>query len=129
MRISELAQAVECHVETVRYYEKIGLIPEATRKPNGYRDYSEKHLTYLRLIRRTRALGFSQGEVHELVNLIDTKDDSCEQVHSIVIKQVAALDKKLKELRRIKKALVRLSTSCENGAHHDCPALEELLCK
>ena len=55
MRIGELAQAVGCHIETVRYYEKVGLIPVSARKPNGYRDYSERHLQYLRLVRRARS--------------------------------------------------------------------------
>ena len=127
MRIGELAQAVGCHIETVRYYEKIGLIPASARKPNGYRDYSDRHLQYLRLVRRAKSLGFSQQEVHELVNLIEFKDSSCDQVFSIVTKQIAVLDEKLKEIRRLKTALTDLSSACEESKHSDCPALEELL--
>lgn len=127
MRIGELAQAVGCHVETVRYYEKIGLIPASARKSNGYRDYSDKHLQYLRFVRRAKSLGFSQNEVHELVKLIAIKRDSCEQVFSMVTQQITALNEKLKEIHRIKKALTDLSTACEEGRHDDCPALEELL--
>ena len=127
MRIGELAQAVGCHIETVRYYEKVGLIPVSARKPNGYRDYSARHLQYLRLVRRAKSLGFSQQEVHELVNLIEIKDRSCDQVFSIVTKQMTVLDEKLKEIRRLKTALTDLSSACEEGKHSDCPALEELL--
>lgn len=127
MRIGELAQAVGCHIETVRYYEKIGLIPVSARKPNGYRDYSDKHLQYLRLVRRAKSLGFAQSEVQELVNLIEVKDNSCEQVFSMVTQQITVLDEKLKEIRRIKKALTDLATACEQDRHSDCPALEELL--
>ena len=127
MRIGELAQAVGCHIETVRYYEKVGLIPVSARKPNGYRDYSEKHLQYLRLVRRARSLGFSQNEIFELVRLIDIKDDSCDKVHEMVNKQIVALNQKLKEIKHIKKALTQLSIACEQGNHNDCPALDELL--
>ena len=127
MRIGELAKAVGCHIETVRYYEKVGLIPASARKANGYSDYSDKHLQYLRLVRRAGSLGFSQSEVQELVNLIDIKGNSCEQVLSIVTKQITVLNEKLKEIRRIKKALTDLSAACEEGRHDDCPALEELL--
>ena len=127
MRIGELAQAVGCHIETVRYYEKVGLIPVSARKPNGYRDYSDRHLQYLRLVRRARALGFSQNEIFELVRLIDIKDDSCDKVHEMVDKQIVALNQKLKEIKHIKKALTQLSIACEQGNHNDCPALDELL--
>lgn len=127
MRIGELAQAVDCHIETVRYYEKVGLIPVSARKPNGYRDYSDKHLQYLRLVRRAKSLGFSQLEVHELVNLIEFKNSSCDQVFSIVTKQIAVLDEKLKEIRRLKTALTDLSSACEEGRYSDCPALAKLL--
>lgn len=127
MRIGELAQAVGCHIETVRYYEKVGLIPASARRPNGYRDYSDRHLQYLRLVRRARSLGFSQSEIQELVNLIEIKDSSCGQVFDIVTKQIKVLDNKLKEIRRIKKALTDLSRACGENKHNDCPALEELL--
>ena len=127
MRIGELAQAVGCHIETVRYYEKIGLIPMSARKPNGYRDYSDKHLHYLRLVRRAKSLGFSQSEVQELVNLIEVKGNSCEQVFSMVTKQITVLNEKLKEIRRMKKSLTDLSAACEEGRYNDCPALDELL--
>ena len=127
MRIGELAQAVGCHIETVRYYEKVGLIPVSARKPNGYRDYSDKHLQYLRLVRRAKSLGFAQSEVQELVNLIENKDNSCEQVFSIVTQQIKVLDEKLKEIRRLKKALTDLSSACKEDKLSDCPALEELL--
>ena len=127
MRIGELAQAVGCHIETVRYYEKIGLIPVPARKPNGYRDYSDRHLKYLRLVRRARSLGFAQSEIFELVQLIDIKDDSCDKVYGMVNKQVTVLDEKLKEIIRIKAALMQLSAACEQDKHNNCPALDELL--
>ena len=127
MRIGELAQAVGCHIETVRYYEKIGLIPVPARKPNGYRDYSDRHLKYLRLVRRARSLGFAQSEIFELVQIIDIKNDSCDKVHSMVNKQITVLNQKLKEIKNIKKALTQLSIACEKGAHHECPTLDELL--
>ena len=127
MRIGELAQAVGCHIETVRYYEKVGLIPVSARKPNGYRDYSDRHLQYLRLVRRARSLGFSQSEIFDLVQLIDIKDDSCDKVYGLVNTQIDALNQKLKEIKNIKKALTQLSVACEQGNHNDCPALDELL--
>lgn len=126
MQIGQLAKAVDCHIETVRYYEKIGLLSPPMRRANGYRDYTNEHLQHLRLIRRARSLGFSQDEVRALVELANSKENSCEQVHDMTLKQLDALNAKLKEMQRMKKALRSLASACEAGKHDSCPVLEEL---
>lgn len=126
MRIGELAKAVDCHIETVRYYEKIGLIPASTKEPNGYRNYSEKHLQCLRLIRHARSLGFPQNEVYELVKLINIKDKSCRKVYNIVNRQIAVLDEKLKKINNMKDTLKKLSKSCKENKN-TCPTINKLL--
>jgi len=73
MQIGQLAKTVNCHIETIRYYEKIGLLSPAERQPNGYRIYTQTHLSHLRLIRRARSLGFTQDEVRDLVELTKLK--------------------------------------------------------
>ena len=74
MRIGELAQACDCPAETIRYYEKIGLLPQAVRRANGYRSYEDKHQKWLQFIIRSRELGFSQDEVRRLTDLAGDGD-------------------------------------------------------
>lgn len=126
MRIGQIAKAVDCHVETVRYYEKIGMLSLPLRSPNGYRDYTTEHLKQLRLIRRARSLGFSQNEVRSLVELASANKDQCDQVYNLTLKQLNVIDTKLREMQRIKKALRSLATACEEGDHENCPVLDDL---
>ena len=88
MRIGELARACNCPVETVRYYEKIGLLPQANRLANGYRSYEERHEKWLHFILRSRQLGFSQDEVRRLTDLAHQKRPACANVHELLEEHV-----------------------------------------
>ena len=127
MQIGKLAKAVNCHIETVRYYEKVGLLSPPERKANGYRDYTQSHLQHLRLIRRARSLGFSQDEVRSLVELTNVNDNPCDKVHGMALQQLSVINGKLKEMKEMKKALRRLADACESGNHQSCPVLDELI--
>ena len=127
MLIGKLARAVNCHIETVRYYEKVGLLSPSRRKYNGYRDYTQDHLQHLRLIRRARSLGFSQDEVRNLVELTNVNDNSCDKVHDMALQQLNVINEKLKEMQDMKKALRKLADACESGDHENCPVLDELI--
>jgi len=87
MFISALAKAADCHVETVRYYEKIGLLSKPLRNANGYRNYQNAHLIQLKFIRRLKHLGFSQADIREMMILLDSKSNPCDQVKEITTKQ------------------------------------------
>jgi len=128
MRIGELAKACDCPAETIRYYEKIGLLPPAARQTNGYRRYDDTHQTWLQFILRSKELGFSQDEVRRLTDLAHRKQPACADVHDLLQEHVNDVRKRIRELQRMERALVRLKTQCQDGTLHDCPVIDELMC-
>ncbi|NND00252.1 MAG: helix-turn-helix domain-containing protein, partial [Gammaproteobacteria bacterium] len=124
VKIGELAKSVGCHVETVRYYEKEGMLPEPPRSESGYRIYTPQHLRQLRLIRRAKELGFSQDQIKSLIRLSYDVDDPCDDVYELTVAQVANVDNKIKELKRLKSALISMKKACEAGNHKSCPSLD-----
>jgi DNA-binding transcriptional MerR regulator len=126
MRIGTLAKAVGCHVETVRYYEKEGLIPPAKKAINGYGIYSDNHLKVLRLIRNAKTLGFSQIQIRELGQLALLQDRACNEVYQLTKNQLVTIDQKLKDLKMMRKTLKSLSVTCKQNSYESCPVLEQL---
>ena len=127
MRIGELARACDCPAETIRYYEKIGLLPQAVRRTNGYRSYEDTHRKWLQFILRSRELGFSQDEVRRLTDVAHQKQPACADVHELLQEHVNDVRKRVRALRRMERALVRLKTQCQDGTLHDCPVIDELM--
>jgi MerR family mercuric resistance operon transcriptional regulator len=127
MRIGELANACDCPVETIRYYEKIGLLPAAARLANGYRSYDDEHRKWLQFIIRSRELGFSQDEVRRLTDLAHQKQPACADVHKLLEDHVDDVRMRVRELERMERALVRLKRQCRDGTLHDCPVIDELM--
>ncbi len=108
MRIGTLAAACNCPAETIRYYEKIGLLPKPVRTANGYRSYDERHQKWLQFVLRSRALGFTQDEVRRLSNIADQSQPVCADVHQLLVEHIVDVRKKLLDLKRMEKSLVRL---------------------
>lgn len=127
MKIGELAKATNCHAETIRYYHKVKLLFKPETMANGYGRYTDKHLSHLRLLRRSKELGFSQKEMGELIGLANNSSDSCSNVHRLTIRQIGEIERKIHDLEKIKIALTELRTACENNAIEDCPALTDML--
>ena len=127
MRIGELAKTCDCPLETIRYYEKIGLLPRPSRQANGYRSYGETHEKWLQFILRSRALGFSQDEVRRLTYMAHQSRPPCAEVHGLLETHVDEVRAKLRELKRLERSLVRLKSKCKNGTLHDCPVIDELM--
>jgi len=127
MRIGELASACDCPVETIRYYEKIGLLPAAVRLANGYRSYDDGHGKWLHFIIRSRELGFSQDEVRRLTDLAHQKRPACSDVYDLLEDHVVNVRERISELQRLEGALVRLKRQCHAGTLHDCPVIDELM--
>jgi MerR family mercuric resistance operon transcriptional regulator len=127
MRIGELAAGCDCAVETIRYYEKIGLLPEPARLANGYRSYGEEHGKWLKFILRSRALGFSQAEVRRLTDVAHQQTPACVEVYDLLQEHVNDVQKRVRELRQMERALVRLKDKCHDGTLHDCPVIDELM--
>ena len=127
MRIGELARACDCPVETIRYYEKIGLLPRAARLENGYRSYEDSHRKWLQFIRRSKELGFSQNDVKRLTDLAHQRQPACADVHELLEEHVHDVQKRIEELDRLQRALLRLKAQCQDGTLHDCPVIDELM--
>ena len=127
MRIGTLAASCNCPAETIRYYEKIGLLPKPVRTANGYRSYDERHQKWLQFVLRSRALGFTQDEVRRLSNIADQSQPVCADVHKLLVEHIVDVRKKLLDLKRMEKALARLKSKCQDGTLNDCPVIDELM--
>jgi MerR family mercuric resistance operon transcriptional regulator len=120
--IGGLAKAAGVGVETVRYYQRRGLLPEPARPPGEIRRYAESDLQRLRFIRRAQAAGFTLEEIGELLAL-DRTDDRA-RVRELASKRVAALDERISELERARAALDRLRSTCASSRKGPCPIIE-----
>lgn len=126
MKIGELGLATGTKVETVRYYEKIGLLPPPGRTAGNYRAYSSDHLARLSFIRRARDLGFTLEAVRELLTFSDDKAQSCEAVDFIARAHLTEIDCKIADLQALRSELARVLGSCSNGTVADCKIIESL---
>ena len=125
--IGQLAKYAGVHVETVRYYERRGLIPEPPRRWSGYRQYSRDDITRLRFIKRAQELGFSLQEISALLALRVDPATSCSDVKKRAEVKIADVETKIQTLERMKKALKKLVASCSGrGPTSACPILEAL---
>ncbi len=127
LTIGELANEAGVNPQTVRYYERRGLLPEPSRRPSGYREYPESDLARIGFIRRAKDLGFTLREIAELLALRMTPDTTPAQVRDRVETKIGDVEAKLTELERIRGALTRMAASCEvHGPSGECPFLEAL---
>ena len=118
--IGALAEATDTKVETVRYYERIGLLPEPGRTPGNYRTYTADHLARLSFIRRARDLGFALDQVRALLGLADNKNSDCCAVDAMTRDHIADIDRKLADLKRLRRELNDLLAQCEQGTIAEC---------
>ena len=126
MKIGALAKATDTKVETVRYYENIGLLPPPARTTANYRDYGSDHLARLSFIRRARNLGFTLKALRELLELSDNEDQSCEAVDDIANRHLAEIDQKIDDLTTLRSELDRLIGACQHGTVGECKIIETL---
>ena len=114
------------NVETIRYYERIGLLATPARSPGGYRLYRPADAERLGFIRGARDLGFSLDEVRQLLGLADGESRSCRRVHDIAVSHLSEVRAKIRDLQRMKRVLDTLVRSCANGTMPSCPLLKTL---
>jgi len=126
LRRGELADRTGCNLETVRYYEKIELLPEPPRRANGYRAYDENHVRRLRFILRARELGFDIREIRGLLALVDTERQTCAEVKQRTEQHLSDVRGKIADLTRIERILANTAAQCSGDAVPDCPILEAL---
>jgi Cd(II)/Pb(II)-responsive transcriptional regulator len=113
MKIGELAQVAQCTVETIRYYEKEGLISEAERTASNYRKYGASHVERLRFIRNCRALDMTHSEIRALLGLMNKPEDDCSAVNHLLDDHIGHVDTRIAELQLLKQQLILLRQQCQ----------------
>lgn len=126
LRIGDLARSTSTKVETIRWYEKVGLIASAERTGGNYRVYSQNDLSRLSFIRRARNLGFSLDQVRELLNLAEQRERNCETVDVIAADHLAEVDRKIADLTALRRELAAVISTCEGGTVAECRILEAM---
>ncbi len=126
MTIGPLSKQTGCNIETIRYYERIGIMPPPPRTEGGHRVYREEHLKRLTFIRRSRELGFTLGQVRDLLLLVDGNDYTCDEVKAMTVEHVAEVRQKISDLKKLKRVLDEMVSQCDHGAVPDCPVIDAL---
>lgn len=121
-----LAKKAGVHLETIRFFEKIGLMPNPPRTGAGYRVYSNDHLKRLKFIRRTKELGFTNKEVSALLNMVDGSF-ACDDVKNIALTHASLIANKMDDLAKIKQALEHMASQCSGGNTPNCAVVDKLL--
>ena len=127
LTIGQLAKIAGVGVETVRFYERKGLLAEPNRRPSGYRQYGEEVVNRLRFIKRAKELGFTLNEIKELLSLRLDLTTTCADVKERAEEKIDDIEAKIRTLRRMKNALVKVTKACSGrGGTSECPILETL---
>ncbi len=124
--IGSLSRDTGCNIETIRYYERIGLMPAPPRSKGGHRLYEKDHLKRLSFIRRSRDLGFTLEEVRGLLRMIDGHDYTCDEVKVLTLSHLQEVQQKIADLRRLERVLKTMAAECEGGNVPDCPIIDAL---
>ena len=127
LSIGTLARRTATKVETIRYYERIGVMPPPPRTAGGHRLYDAADVKRLRFVQRSRDLGFSLDAVREMLDLADGGTATCDQVAEIAERHLGAVRARLADLRRMEKTLAETLTRCSGAEVPDCPLMDHLL--
>lgn len=126
MNIGQAADRSGVPAKTIRYYESIGLIPEAGRTASGYRAYGRKDVETLRFVQRARSLGFSVRDVGNLLALWRDRSRASAEVKRVAMDHIGEIERKIAELEAMRRTLLELTQRCHGDDRPDCPILEEL---
>jgi MerR family mercuric resistance operon transcriptional regulator len=124
--IGEVSRRTGVNIETIRYYERIEVMPKPRRNEGGQRLYDESQLNRLGFIKRSRELGFSLKEICTLLTLVDSGEMTCAEVHAITVGHLQGVRRKIADLRKLERALNNLAAQCSLGDVSDCPIVETL---
>ncbi len=126
LTIGKLSRQTGVNIETIRYYEKAGLMPNPPRSEGGHRLYRHDHLRRLTFIRRCRELGFAMSEVQELLGLVDAHGYTCGEVQALTLEHAKNVRGKRTDLRRMEKTLRAIASECSGSNVPDCPIIDAL---
>jgi len=127
LTIGRVAQSAGVAIDTIRFYEREGLLPEPKRRPSGYREYDLGTVARLRFIRRAKDLGFTLEEIRELLALSADRHGGVEGVRERAAARLHAIEARIAELERVRDGLAELVEACPgHGAPEDCPILKAL---
>jgi len=126
MKIGELSRATGTNIETIRYYERIGLLPEPDRTAANYRSYGDTHRARLAFVRHSRDLGFTIAEIRSLLDLSDDPSRDCSEADRIASAHLAQVEDKIAQLTLLRDELTRIVGRCRGGIAADCRVIEAL---
>lgn len=127
LTVGQLAKQAQVNVETIRYYERRGLVPEPSRRESGYRQYSHDAVERIKIIKRAQELGFSLKEIQELLSLRVDPGTTSADIKRRAEAKLADINTKLRDLKRMKTALMKLTFACRGrGPTSECPILDAL---
>ena len=121
-----LAVHASCNIETIRHYERVGLLPPPPRSAGGHRLYGEDLVKRVNFVRRSRDLGFSIEEIRALLGLVDGGTYTCGEVEKLACDLVLEIRRKIADLRRLQRVLETMAARCSGDAVPDCPIIEAL---
>lgn len=126
IKIGELSRVTGTNVETIRYYERIGLLPEPSRTSGNYRDYASNHLDRLNFIRHARGLGFDISDIRSLLDLAEQPDQDCREADRIATGHLKNVEAKIQRLQQLRSELDRMIQQCRGGHISGCRIMEAL---
>jgi MerR family mercuric resistance operon transcriptional regulator len=121
-----LSKETGVNMETIRYYEKAGLMPEPARSDNGYRIYNEFHVKRLAFVKRCRELGFSLKEIAALLRLVDGGDYTCAEIRDHTVSHLKDVEEKIRDLRKMQRTLKKMVSECDGLLVPECPIVDSL---
>lgn len=124
--IGETSRRTGVNIETIRYYERIGVMPRPRRTEGGHRAYDDDQLKRLHFVRRGRELGFSLDEVRAMLRLVDDGALTCGEIHAMTVAHLADVKRKIADLRRLETVLEAMAAECSRGDIPDCPIIETM---
>jgi MerR family mercuric resistance operon transcriptional regulator len=124
--IGELSKQSDVNIETIRYYEKIGVMPAPGRSAGGYRIYGADHLKRLSFVRRSRQLGFSLNEIRDLLRLVDGHAYTCAEVQALTLNHLAEIRRKITDLKRLKRVMADMAAQCSGERVPECVVVDAL---
>jgi len=126
MQIGELSHRTGVNIETIRYYERIGIMPKPPRSEGGHRIYDDVDLKRLAFVKRSRELGFGLNEVRALLGLVDGGAFTCAEIHAITTLHLDDVKRRIADLRRMERALKSMADQCSRGDVPECPIIDTL---